>query len=162
MRILHYIHVDIDLARNSVRFWAVMQVTSGAGTTPTIAAYANPQSICHCTACGPSAAALATKAYAELIRFGTLVLQGSTLVPLIRVLSIEKDDSLHHELSRARTDLIRVALESIGAEHGKRQKRFERHPAKRRPPWKTMCHLKRERSSMPCVVDDASRPIALR
>jgi CPA1 family monovalent cation:H+ antiporter len=49
---------------------------------------------------------------------GTLVLQGMTLVPLIRLLKIPVDRSLDHELSVGRTVMIRAALKSLAREKG--------------------------------------------
>jgi Na+/H+ antiporter len=50
--------------------------------------------------------------------FGTLVLQGLTLVPLIRLLGIEPDDSLLRELSGGRAAIFDAALASLVNESG--------------------------------------------
>jgi CPA1 family monovalent cation:H+ antiporter len=55
---------------------------------------------------------------AFVVVFGTLVLQGLTVVPLIRLLGIEPDNSMNEELSRARSAMLRAALESIDSEAG--------------------------------------------
>ena len=44
---------------------------------------------------------------------GTLVLQGMTLRPLMRLLSFEADNSLEEEVSRARVAIMHAALESL-------------------------------------------------
>lgn len=49
---------------------------------------------------------------------GTLVLQGLTVGPLIRLLGIEPDHSLNRELSAARTMVTRAALDSLASESG--------------------------------------------
>ena len=49
---------------------------------------------------------------------GTLVLQGLTIVPLIRRLGIEPDHSLNRELSAGRTAMLRAALASLADETG--------------------------------------------
>jgi len=55
---------------------------------------------------------------AFVVVFGTLVLQGLTVVPLIRVLAIGVDDSMKHELAHARAALVRAALDCIQADSG--------------------------------------------
>ncbi len=45
--------------------------------------------------------------------FGTLVLQGFTMVPLIRLLRINTDQSLNQELSTGRTAIVGAALASL-------------------------------------------------
>jgi len=49
---------------------------------------------------------------------GTLVIQGLTLRPLIRWLNIAPDGSLTAEISSARTELFRTALQSLAEETG--------------------------------------------
>jgi Na+/H+ antiporter len=49
---------------------------------------------------------------------GTLVLQGLTLGPLIRLLRIEADDSLQQELSVSRTAILDAAQQSLAREGG--------------------------------------------
>jgi monovalent cation/hydrogen antiporter len=48
--------------------------------------------------------------------FGTLVLQGVTLKPLIRLLRFEPDRSVEEEVSRARIAIMEAALESLERE----------------------------------------------
>ena len=55
---------------------------------------------------------------AFVVVFGTLVLQGCTIVPLIRLLGIKADLSLRDELVRAREQLVRAALDSMSSESG--------------------------------------------
>ncbi|MET3389995.1 CPA1 family monovalent cation:H+ antiporter [Variovorax sp. 1140] len=50
---------------------------------------------------------------------GTLVIQGFTIGPLIRMLKIEPDDSQDEEISLARTAMMDAALAAIEAEHGR-------------------------------------------
>jgi len=50
---------------------------------------------------------------------GTLVIQGFTIGPLIRVLKIEPDDSQDREISLARTAMMDAALTAIEAEDGR-------------------------------------------
>jgi Na+/H+ antiporter len=45
--------------------------------------------------------------------FGTLVLQGMTLKPLLRLLRLEPDQSLEQEVSRARVAIMQAALDSL-------------------------------------------------
>jgi CPA1 family monovalent cation:H+ antiporter len=47
---------------------------------------------------------------------GTLVLQGMTLKPLLRLLRIESDNSLEEEVSRARVAVMRAALDSLAGD----------------------------------------------
>jgi CPA1 family monovalent cation:H+ antiporter len=50
---------------------------------------------------------------AFVVVFGTLVLQGFTIRPLIAVLGIEPDCSLYAEMSRVRTAMLDAALQSL-------------------------------------------------
>lgn len=50
--------------------------------------------------------------------FGTLVLQGLTIIPLIGLLKLKPDYSLREELSIGRTTVVRAALESLVNERG--------------------------------------------
>ncbi len=45
---------------------------------------------------------------------GTLVVQGFTIGPLVRLLHIEQDDSLKQETEQVREQLLRVGLDSLG------------------------------------------------
>ncbi len=45
---------------------------------------------------------------------GTLVVQGFTIGPLIKLLHIEQDDSLKHETEQVREQLLRAGLNSLG------------------------------------------------
>jgi len=47
---------------------------------------------------------------------GTLVLQGMTLKPLLRLLRFEPDNSLEHEVSRARVAVMQAALDSLAGD----------------------------------------------
>jgi monovalent cation/hydrogen antiporter len=47
---------------------------------------------------------------------GTLVLQGMTLKPLLRLLRLEPDQSVEHEVSRARVTIMQAALDSLDGE----------------------------------------------
>jgi CPA1 family monovalent cation:H+ antiporter len=49
---------------------------------------------------------------------GTLVLQGMTLAPLVRLLKLDGETGLAAELSAARVDLATVALEALEGETG--------------------------------------------
>lgn len=46
---------------------------------------------------------------------GTLVLQGFTIGPLVQLLHIEQDDSLHEESQQLREDLLRAGLASLSS-----------------------------------------------
>ena len=48
--------------------------------------------------------------------FGTLVLQGMTLKPLLRLLRLEPDRSIEQEVSRARVAVMQAALDSLGGD----------------------------------------------
>jgi CPA1 family monovalent cation:H+ antiporter len=48
----------------------------------------------------------------------TLVIQGLTLTPLIRLLGLDKDDSRDAELAAARADLAEAALATLKGERG--------------------------------------------
>jgi len=48
----------------------------------------------------------------------TLVLQGLTLVPLVRLLRLDREDGLDRELAAARADLARVALATLEGKKG--------------------------------------------
>jgi CPA1 family monovalent cation:H+ antiporter len=47
---------------------------------------------------------------------GTLVLQGMTLKPLLRLLRLEPDQSVEHEVSRGRVAIMQAALDSLDGE----------------------------------------------
>jgi CPA1 family monovalent cation:H+ antiporter len=47
---------------------------------------------------------------------GTLVLQGMTLKPLLRLLHFEPDNSIEEEVSRARVAVMQAALDSLAAD----------------------------------------------
>ena len=49
--------------------------------------------------------------------FGTLVLQGMTLKPLLRLLRLEPDQSIEQEVSRARVAIMQAALDSLDGDN---------------------------------------------
>jgi NhaP-type Na+/H+ or K+/H+ antiporter len=48
---------------------------------------------------------------------GTLVIQGFTLLPLMRLLRFEDDGAVERELSRARVVVMQAALDSLRRRH---------------------------------------------
>lgn len=55
---------------------------------------------------------------AFVVVLGTLVLQGLTLKPLLRWADLRDDDPIGREIGRARTEVIRAALEALDGEEG--------------------------------------------
>jgi NhaP-type Na+/H+ or K+/H+ antiporter len=54
--------------------------------------------------------------YAFCVVLGTLVIQGCTLRPLMRLLRFEDDGAVARELSRARVAVMQAALDSLDGE----------------------------------------------